>query len=147
MEMDNDADFGTMEKIALGVSSRKKGEAVRVIYDQEMPKELQKKLRERLNTKELDASLAGGRYQNHKDLMSFPDCGHKELKYEKWAPIMKPEFLSNESILDQIREKDRFIHVPYHSFNGYIRVLREAATKPEVKAIKTTLYRLAKDSK
>ena len=147
MEMDNDADFGTMEKIALGVNSRKKGEAVRVIYDREMPKEMQKKLRERLNIKELDTSLAGGRYQNHKDLMSFPDCGHKELKYEKWAPIMKPEFLNNESILDQIREKDRFIHVPYHSFNGYIRVLREAATKPEVKAIKTTLYRLAKDSK
>ena len=147
MEMDNDADFGTMEKIALGVSSRKKGEAVRVIFDREMPKEMQKKLRERLDTKELDTSLAGGRYQNHKDLMSFTDCGHKELKYEKWTPIMKPEFLSNESILDQIREKDRFIHVPYHSFNGYIRVLREAATKPEVKAIKTTLYRLAKDSK
>ena len=147
MEIENDADFGTMEKIALGVSSRKKGEAVRVIYDREMPKEMRKKLRERLNTKELDASLAGGRYQNHKDLMSFPDCGHKELKYEKWAPIMKPEFLSNESILDQIRKKDRFIHVPYHSFNGYIRVLREAATKPEVKSIKTTLYRLAKDSK
>ena len=147
MEMDNDADFGTMEKIALGVSSRKKGEAVRVIFDREMPKEMQKKLRERLDTKELDTSLAGGRYQNHKDLMSFPDCGHKELKYEKWTPIMKPEFLSNESILDQIREKNRFIHVPYHSFNGYIRVLREAATKPEVKAIKTTLYRLAKDSK
>ena len=147
MEMDNDADFGTMEKIALGVSSRKKGEAVRVIFDREMPKEMQKKLRERLDTKELDTSLAGGRYQNHKDLMSFPDCGHKELKYEKWTPIMKPEFLSNESILDQIRQKDRYIHVPYHSFNGYIRVLREAAVKPEVKAIKTTLYRLAKDSK
>ena len=147
MEMDNDADFGTMEKIALGVNSRKKGEAVRVIYDHEMPREMQKKLRERLNTKELDASLAGGRYQNHKDLMSFPDCGHKDLKYEKWTPIMKPEFVSNESILDQIRQKDRFIHVPYHNFNGYIRVLREAAIKPEVKSIKTTLYRLAKDSK
>ena len=147
MEMDNDADFGTMEKIALGVNSRKKGEAVRIIYDHEMPKEMQRKIRDRLNTKELDASLAGGRYQNHKDLMSFPDCGHKELKYEKWAPVMKPEFLSNESILAQIREKDRFIHVPYHSFNGYIRVLREAALRPEVKSIKTTLYRLAKDSK
>ena len=147
MEMDNDADFGTMEKIALGVNSRKKGDAVRVIYDHEMPREMQRKLRDRLNTKELDASLAGGRYQNHKDLMSFPDCGHKDLKYDKWTPIMKPEFVSNESILDQIRQKDRFIHVPYHSFNGYIRVLREAAIKPEVKAIKTTLYRLAKDSK
>ena len=147
MEMDNDADFGTMEKIALGVNSRKKGEAVRVIYDHEMPREMQRKLRDRLNTKELDASLAGGRYQNHKDLMSFPDCGRNDLKYDKWTPIMKPEFVSNESILDQIRQKDRFIHVPYHSFNGYIRVLREAAIKPEVKAIKTTLYRLAKDSK
>ena len=147
MEMDNDADFGTMEKIALGVNSRKKGEAVRVIYDHEMPREMQRKLRDRLNTKELDASLAGGRYQNHKDLMSFPDCGRNDLKYDKWTPIMKPEFVSIESILDQIRQKDRFIHVPYHSFNGYIRVLREAAIKPEVKAIKTTLYRLAKDSK
>ena len=147
MEMDNDADFGTMEKIALGVNSRKKGDAVRVIYDHEMPREMQRKLRDRLNTKELDASLAGGRYQNHKDLMSFPDCGRKDLKYDKWTPIMKPEFVSNESILDQIRQKDRFIHVPYHNFNGYIRVLREAAIKPEVKSIKTTLYRLAKDSK
>ncbi len=147
MEMDNDADFGTMEKIALGVSSRKRGEAVRVIYDHEMPREMQRKLRDRLNTKELDASLAGGRYQNHKDLMSFPDCGRNDLKYDKWTPIMKPEFVSNESILDQIRQKDRFIHVPYHNFNGYIRVLREAAIKPEVKSIKTTLYRLAKDSK
>ena len=147
MEMDNDADFGTMEKIALGVNSRKKGEAVRVIYDHEMPREMQRKLRDRLNTKELDASLAGGRYQNHKDLMSFPDCSRNDLKYDKWTPIMKPEFVSNESILDQIRQKDRFIHVPYHNFNGYIRVLREAAIKPEVKSIKTTLYRLAKDSK
>ncbi len=147
MEMDNDADFGTMEKIALGVNSRKKGEAVRVIYDHEMPREMQRKLRDRLNTKELDASLAGGRYQNHKDLMSFPDCGRNDLKYDKWTPIMKPEFVYNESILDQIRQKDRFIHVPYHNFNGYIRVLREAAIKPEVKSIKTTLYRLAKDSK
>ena len=147
MEMDNDADFGTMEKIALGVNSRKKGDAVRVIYDHEMPREMQRKLRDRLNTKELDASLAGGRYQNHRDLMSFPDCGRKDLKYDKWSPIMKPEFISNESILDQIRQKDRFIHVPYHNFNGYIRVLREAAIKPEVKTIKTTLYRLAKDSK
>ena len=147
MEMDNDADFGTMEKIALGVNSRKRGEAVRIIYDCDMPKDMVKKMRERLKTKELDTSLAGGRYQNHKDLMSFPDCGQKDLKYQPWFSIMKPEFLSPDSILDQIRKKDRFIHVPYHSFNGYIRVLREAAVKPEVKSIKTTLYRLAKDSK
>ena len=147
MEIDNESDYGTMEKIAAGVNSRKRGEAVRIVYDAAMPKEIVKKIRERLNVKELDTALAGGRYQNHKDHMSFPDCGHTELRYPKWRHLMKPEFLSTESLLDQIRVKDRFIHVPYHSFNGYIRLLREAAIKPEVKAIKTTLYRLAKDSK
>jgi len=147
MEMDNDADYGTLERIAAGVNSRKKGEAVRVVYDGEMPKEILKEIKKLLNLNELDTSLAGTRYQNHKDLMKFPDCGHSELKYPKWQHIMKPEFMRQESILDQIRQKDRFIHVPYHSFDGYIRVLQEAAIKPEVKAIKTTLYRLAKDSK
>jgi polyphosphate kinase len=147
MEVDNDADYGTMERIAIGVDSRKRGEPIRVLYDRDMPQSMQKKILERLDIRELDTSLASGRYQNHKDLMKFPDCGHDELKYPKWKHLMKPEFLSEESILDLIREKDRFIHVPYHSFDAYVRVLREAALKPEVKEIKTTLYRLAKDSK
>ena len=147
MEIDNDSDYGTMEKIAAGVNSRKRGDAVRVLYDGDMPKSMVKKIRDRLNVKELDTSLAGGRYQNHKDLMSFPDCGHSELHYPHWDHLMKPEFTSDESLLDQIRYKDRFIHVPYHSFDGYIRLLREASIRPDVKEIKTTLYRLAKDSK
>ena len=147
MEIDNDSDYGTMEKIAAGVNSRKRGDAVRVLYDGDMPKSMVKKIRDRLNVKELDTSLAGGRYQNHKDLMSFPDCGHSELHYPHWDHLMKPEFTLDESLLDQIRYKDRFIHVPYHSFDGYIRLLREASIRPDVKEIKTTLYRLAKDSK
>ncbi len=147
MEIDNDQDYGVLHKIAEGVNSRRKGNPVRLIYDADMPKDMQQKIIDRLDVKELDTSLAGGRYQNHRDLMSFPDCGHKELKYPKWHHLMKPSFLSAQSLLDQIRTKDQFIHVPYHSFDGYIRVLREAAIRPEVKTIKTTLYRLAKDSK
>ena len=147
MEVDNEADYGTMERIAIGVDSRKRGEPIRFIYDREMPKEMQKKILERLDLKELDTTLAGGRYQNHKDLIKFPSCGHTDLQYPAWQHLMKPEFLAEKSILDLIREKDRFIHVPYHSFDSYIRVLHEAALKPEVKEIKTTLYRLAKDSK
>ena len=147
MEVDNESDYGTMEKIAHGVNSRKSGAPIRVIYDRAMPREIRKRISDRLNMRDLDASLAGGRYQNHRDLMSFPDCGHVELKYAKWQPVMKSEFLAEESILDQIRKKDRFIHVPYHSFDAYIRLLREAALRPSVKEIKTTLYRLGKDSK
>lgn len=147
MEVDNEADYGAMERIAIGVNSRKRGEAIRMVYDKDMPADLKKKVMKRLNVKELDTLLAAGRYQNHKDLMGFPAQGHEKLSYPKWPQILKPEFLSEESIFDLIRQKDRFIHVPYHSFNGYIRMLREAALRPEVKEIKTTLYRLAKDSK
>ncbi|MGI6242449.1 MAG: RNA degradosome polyphosphate kinase [Prevotella sp.] len=147
MEVDNDSDYGTMERIALGVNSRKHGEPIRIIYDRDMPFEMQKIIMDKLRVRELDTTLSSERYQNHKDLMSFPDCGHSDLRYPKWRQVMKPEFMSEESILDLIRQKDRFIHVPYHSFNSYIRVLREAALRPEVKEIKTTLYRLAKDSK
>ena len=147
MEMDNDSDYGMLQLIAKGVNSRKRGEPVRIIYDKLMPKDMQKKIMARLNVEHLDAALPSGRYQNHKDLMKFPDFGHSELKFPKWKHIMKEEFLSKESILKQIREKDRFIHVPYHSFDAYIRVLREAALHPDVKEIKTTLYRLANDSK
>ena len=147
MDVDYDSDYGAMERIALGVNSRKHGEPIRVIYDRSMPHDMQKTIMNKLKVRELDTTLGSERYQNHKDLMSFPDCGHADLKYPKWKQILKPEFVSVESVLDLIREKDRFLHVPYHSFNGYIRVLREAALKPEVKEIKTTLYRLAKDSK
>ena len=147
MEIDNDPEYGTLEKIKQGVDSRRHGDAVRMLYDGTMPKEARRRVLDRIDIDELDTRLAGGRYQNHKDLMSFPDCGHKELKYPHWEHVMKDVFAQPGSILDKIREKDRFIHVPYQSFDGYIRVLQEAALKPEVKSIKTTLYRLAKDSK
>ena len=147
MEMDNDLNSGVMQKVAKGVKSRKSGEPIRVIYDDSMPKELLKRIMSRLNIDTLDTIVSGGRYQNHKDLMAFPDCGRTDLKYPKWTPILKPELETEQSILDTIRQKDRFIHVPYHSFNSFIRVLREAALNSDVKGINVTLYRLAKASK
>ena len=147
MEIDNDLRNGMLQKISKGVKSRKRGEPLRVVYDSTMPKLLLKQVHSKLDLDKLDIVLAGGRYHNHKDLMKFPDCGRKDLKYPVWNPILKSELAGDESILKLIRQSDRFIHVPYHSFDSYIRVLQEAAVNKEVKAIKTTLYRLAKDSK
>ncbi len=147
MEIDNDMRNGMLQKISKGVKSRKRGEPLRVIYDANMPKDLLKRLMNKLNLDKLDTVQAGGKYHNHKDLMRFPDCGRKDLKYPDWTPILKKELSGSTGMLQLIRKKDRFIHVPYHSFDSYIRVLQEAAINKEVKGIKTTLYRLAKDSK
>lgn len=46
---------------------------------------------------------------------------------------MKNELSGNVGMLELIRRKDRFIHVPYHSFDSYIRILQEAAINKEVK--------------
>lgn len=147
MEIDNDLRNGMLQKISKGVKSRRKGDALRVIYDAGMPKDLLKRVMNKLNLDKLDTVLAGGRYHNHKDLMSFPDCGRKDLKYPTWPPLIKHELDENVSLLKLIQEHDRYIHVPYHSFDYYIRVLQEAAISKNVKSIKTTLYRLAKGSK
>jgi len=147
MEIDNDLRNGMLQKISKAVKSRKKGEPLRVIYDAGMPKDLLKRVTNKLNLDKQDTVLGGGKYHNHKDLMRFPDCGRKDLKYPAWTPILKKELAEDVSILELIRRKDRFIHVPYHSFDSYIKVLQEAAIHKDVKCIKTTLYRLAKDSK
>ncbi len=148
MDIDNDLREGFMQKIQKGVKSRKVGCPVRIVYDASMPNGALRRIKSLLSEGErLDTAVAGGRYQNHRDFMSFPDCGKKELKYPKWQPIANKELHTAESIFKVIREKDRMLHVPYHSFDGYIRLLNEAAIDPKVKSIKTTLYRLAKDSK
>lgn len=147
MEIDNDLRTGTLQKISKGVKSRKRGEPLRVIYDASMPKDLMKKVLNKLDVDTWDTILSGGRYQNHKDLMKFPDCGRKNLKYPIWTPILKKELDGPESLLGKIQEKDRFIHVPFHNFDSFIRVLQEAAVSKQVESIKITLYRLAKESK
>ena len=148
MELDNnELDVGTLQKVQRGVKSRKNGQPIRIISDASMPKDLYRKIMQNLSIDKFDTTLSGGRYQNHKDLMRFPDCGRSDLKYPKWQPLFLPEFTGARSMLDLIREEDRFLHVPYHSFDHYIQLLCEAAISPRVKSIKTTLYRLAKDSK
>ena len=147
MEIDDDLRNGMLQKISKGVKSRKRGAPLRVLYDGDMPNGLVKQVLKVLNLDKLDTVLSGGRYHNHKDLMKFPDCGRKDLKYPKWPSVVKKEFAGTDSILQLIRQHDRYIHVPYHSFDSYIRVLQEAAISKDVRAIKTTLYRLAKDSK
>lgn len=147
MEIDNDLRNGLLQKISKGVKSRRLGLPLRLIYDGAMPAGMLRRVMNKLDNERLDTALSGGKYQNHRDLMGFPDCGRKDLKYPAWPSILRHELAGTESLFDLIRQRDRFLHVPYHSFDSYIRLLQEAAVNPAVKSVKTTLYRLAKDSK
>ncbi|MEJ5184257.1 MAG: polyphosphate kinase 1 [Rectinemataceae bacterium] len=62
-----------------------------------------------------------------------------DLFWKPWKPV-RPHGLP-ESIFDWIDEKDRFINVPYESFDTIQRFIEEAAEDPQVLGIKMTLYR------
>ena len=147
MEIDNDPRSGKIQKIAKGIKNRKRGEPLRVIYDGEMPKDLLSRVLKKLDLDRWDTLQKSGRYQNHKDLMKFPDCGKVDLRYPSWTPILRKSLSDSGSLIEKIQKQDCFLHVPYHSFDSYIRVLQEAAINKHVKEIKITLYRLANESK
>ena len=155
MEIDNDFNESKMQKVQKGLASRRTGEPLRVMYDSEMPRELLRRVIRKLKLSPYDTIVPGRRYHNHKDLMSFPDCGRNDLKYPSRRPLdmlgswraSMGEPCRVPGIFEIISASDRFIHVPYHSFDAYLQLLREAAVSPKVKAVKISLYRLAKNSK
>ncbi|MDR0769045.1 MAG: RNA degradosome polyphosphate kinase [Dysgonamonadaceae bacterium] len=137
---------GAINKVDKAIKQRKWGQPVRFIYDRNMPGDLLKQIRTSFNIRDMDNVIAGSCYHNLKDLISFPDCRRKELKYPEWKAISVPKIMKSDSVMEVIRQQDLLLHYPYHHFSNYIRLLREAAVSKKIHAIKITLYRLAKHS-
>lgn len=147
MEIDDDLHIGRLQKVANAVNNRRKGPAMRVIYDREMPQQLLNKILHHLKVDAMDTLQPSGRYHNHKDFVTLPDFGRTDLTYAPMPPLVPAELKSGKSLLSEIQQRDRFIHVPYHTFDYFIRLLQEAAVSPAVRSIKISLYRVAGHSK
>ena len=147
MDFQNVANKSLIDKVSKGLKSRKSGVPIRFVYDRETPKDLLRFVEKLLKIEKEDAHIGGARYHNLKDLMSFPKLNRPDLKFTPQPPIAIPAFDNAVSMISLIRTKDQYSHYPYHSFDYFIRLLREAAISPEVKEIKISIYRLAKNSK
>ncbi len=71
----------------------------------------------------------------------------QELLYKPYTPVYPKSIDRNRSMFDQIREHDIMLSYPYDSMDPFLDLLKEAATDPDVVAIKITLYRMASLSK
>lgn len=147
LDLDDDISEGIYQKMRKSLKQRSKGEPVRFIYDEEMPKDLLKYLTKKLSIEEDENIIDGGRYHNSKDFMSFPNLGESSLEWERIEPLDHRKFKSSKSVLAAIEKEDILLQYPYHNFRAFIHYLREAAIHPDVKEIKITLYRVAKKSK
>lgn len=75
----------------------------------------------------------------------FPDS---ELRYKRFVGQFSPDFGQdkNADFFAVVAEKDVILHHPFESFDPTINVIQQAATDPDVLAIKQTLYRVSGDS-
>jgi polyphosphate kinase len=78
--------------------------------------------------------------------MKFPDLGKKQFHNEELVPIHHRDIQIGKSILSVIKEKDVMLFFPYHPFDHFIDLLREASIDPFVTSVQVTLYRLARNS-
>jgi polyphosphate kinase len=146
MDIDNDISTTLTEKIELGLTKRKKGKPVRLVYDKEIPPTLLQYLMRRLGLSRKDSIIPGGRIHNFKDFMNFPDQVFQEKSIRK-KPFTHPKFIQARSVAKIILQQDIMLHFPYHSFNTVVDLIRESAIDPDVLSIKITCYRLASRSK
>jgi polyphosphate kinase len=145
IDLESDVSLDILDTIKNSLKQRKKGQPVRLIYDQEMPKDFIKFINQKLKLSK-DELIPGQRYHNFRDFIGFPDIKKTDLKYQNLEPLAIPELDKAKTLFNAMRSKDFLLNHPYQPFSYIIRLLREAAIDPNVVSIKITLYRVAENS-
>ncbi len=147
LDIDSDLSKSITEKISKSLKQRKIGDPVRLVYDQQIPKDMLEYLTKSMKIDKNQALIPGGRYHNFKDFMKFPKVGGTNLISAPLPTLEHPRLKGNKSMFEVLRKQDILLTFPYQSFDHIIDFLREAAIDPAVVDIKVTLYRVAKNSK
>ncbi|MFZ4057122.1 MAG: polyphosphate kinase 1 [Ferruginibacter sp.] len=146
IDIDNDLSTSMIQKLEKGIKNRKKGKPVRFVFDKEIDPYLLSYLVKRLGLSSKDNLIPGGRIHNFKDFIDFPESVFEQKSARK-KPFIHPLLRNQKKVSDVVLKQDILLNFPYHSFDGVIDLLREAAIDPEVTSIKITCYRLAPRSK
>lgn len=146
LDVDNDVSLTIVESMEMSLKKRKKANALRFVYDANMPKDFQNYLIKKMALDSKVQLYSGARYHNFKDFIKFPTLGKDHLLYPAEEHIPHPDLVKTHSILDKMKVKDILLYYPYHSFDYFLDLLREAAIDPNVSHIRITLYRVATNS-
>ena len=123
------------------------GDAVRLELSADCPPEIAQRLITEVGVQPQDCYRVPGPV-NLVRLMQLPDMVDRpDLKFPPYTPVI-PTLLRNNDhdLFSLISQRDILLHHPYESFNPVLELVKDAATDPNVVAIKQTIYRTGNES-
>lgn len=146
LTIDEDDAADLLKEIQKQLKKRQWGEVIRLEIEDKMEPKLLKILKQEFAVKENDIYRISGPLDLTFLMKLYGIEGMEAYRYAPYRPQPVPGMNEEEDIFTQIRRGDILLHHPYMTFEPVIQFVKQAATDPDVLAIKQTLYRVSGNS-
>ena len=144
--VDDDAIDDLLHAVEGELAMRNYGDEVRLEIDANCPQDTVEFLRSLFSMKMERVFLVDGPVNLNRLQEIYSLIDRPNLKFIPFKPALPSVFSKNKNIFEVIKKQDVLLHHPFESFTPVIDFLRQAATDPNVLAIKQTLYRTGPNS-
>ena len=145
IEIDDEAN-DLIHEFENALRARQRGNVVLLTLSKDAPKPIRRLLKSAMGIDENNFFNTDGpvALNNFSELLHYIP---KHLLFPAFAPRFPQRIRDfNGDCFAAIRNKDIIVHHPYESFEVVVRYLQQAATDPDVLAIRQTLYRTTSNS-
>lgn len=128
------------------IFSRHYGHVVRLEIEHKCPDEIVDFLLQKYRLRHEDTYYCDGPVNLQRYMSAINSIDRPDLNFPTFVPQYPKFSKPTRNLFNILDERDILLHHPYQSFNLVIDFVRQAATDPNVLAIKQTLYRISSDS-
>jgi len=128
------------------LASRRYGDAVRLETAHDCPEDILAHLLVQFALSTDDLYKVSGPVNLNRLMALYDLVDRPELKYPAFAPSIPERLRMGNDVFATLRGGDVLLHHPFQGFGPVMDFIKQAASDPQVLAIKQTLYRAGSDS-